>query len=247
MSKLYGDFAAIYDRLMDDFAYPNWLDGLKELLSVLEINPSKALEIGCGTGNFTALLQELCPVTAVDQSPAMLDLARQKPIEATWICADALTMNLADTFPLVVCSSDMMHYIAPEKRRPLMENLSRHLTSGGLLIFDWRDAADLEAVDGAISIHDEEDLYAVYGYTLEEDRLFIDVQGFVEEDGSWKRIKETHTLYLGDPHLWETLGNQTGLTLVAKRDLAVREGEPEEGDRRDLLAFRKEKTHGPTD
>lgn len=246
MNKPYGDFAAIYDRLMEDFAYENWTEGLRHILYALKSEPKKALEIGCGTGNITAQLTQICPVTAIDVSPKMLDIARKKAIDAKFICDDALTMDLKDTYDLIVCSSDVMHYIEPQHRLPLLQNLARHLIPGGILAFDWRDAGDLEAVNGAISIHDEEDLYAVYGYTLEGDRLLIDVQAFLNENG-WVRIRETHTLYLGDLKHWEHLGQQTGLHIAAQLELAVRDGEPEEGDRRDLLAFRKEETYGSTD
>jgi len=44
-------------------------------------NPAKILEIGCGTGNYTALLHEAFPnagITATDVSPAMVRLASAK-------------------------------------------------------------------------------------------------------------------------------------------------------------------------
>jgi len=86
----------------------------RHLLEVAGIRPGMSvIDLACGTGVLTAaLLERLGPagrVVAVDQSPAMLDVARAQlpgaPVQ--WVCAPAESLSAAVTGPFdaVLCSA----------------------------------------------------------------------------------------------------------------------------------------------
>ena len=78
------------------------------------------LDIGCGTGNLTdALLTWLSPsgrVTAIDISPGMLSVARQKIQDSrvTWLQTSAETVPVADhSYDRLICFSAWPHFESP--------------------------------------------------------------------------------------------------------------------------------------
>ena len=56
MNEAYSDFAAVYDRLMDNIPYDEWFSYLHDLLTEYGINDGIVAELGCGTGNITERL-----------------------------------------------------------------------------------------------------------------------------------------------------------------------------------------------
>ncbi len=102
---------------------------------------SHILEIGCGTGSVTSLLLDRgARVTAIDQSPEMLELAadrinptesnRIEYLEQTASEIDKLPRDHFDAVVLCLCLSDMS---ASERSFVLRESANR-LTPGGRLV-----------------------------------------------------------------------------------------------------------------
>lgn len=81
-----------------------------------EIKDKRALDLGCGTGHFTFLLEEYNPrkLVGVDLSPAMLNIAKKKAAEkrsaAQFVCMDACAYRPEEAFDLIF-SSTLTHYI----------------------------------------------------------------------------------------------------------------------------------------
>jgi trans-aconitate 2-methyltransferase len=80
--------------------------------------PARVVDLGCGTGNVTALLRQRWPgarVTGVDASPAMLDRARASDPEVDWQQADVATW--ASPAPVdVLFSNATLHWIDDHAR-----------------------------------------------------------------------------------------------------------------------------------
>jgi ubiquinone/menaquinone biosynthesis C-methylase UbiE len=74
---------------------PGWDEELARLAEVIGALPvARVLDVACGTGFLTRHLRG--DVTGVDQSATMLELARERCPEATFIQADALALPFAD-------------------------------------------------------------------------------------------------------------------------------------------------------
>jgi SAM-dependent methyltransferase len=101
---------------------------------VRDRQPGRVLEIGCGFGEFAARLQDELgvEVVAVDLSPRMVELTRERGVWAT--VADVQELPFADgEFDCVV--ANWMLYHVPDLDRGLAE-IARVLTPGGRLVAD---------------------------------------------------------------------------------------------------------------
>ncbi len=102
------------------------------LEAVAEARPQRVLEVGCGWGDFSALVaRELAvDVVAVDSSPRMVELAREAGVDAR--VADVQDLPHADAdFDCVV--ANWMLYHVPDLQRGLTE-IARVLRPGGRLV-----------------------------------------------------------------------------------------------------------------
>jgi phosphatidylethanolamine/phosphatidyl-N-methylethanolamine N-methyltransferase len=92
-SRLYSDFAPLYDKIFGKIFYTR----LERVIEDLEIPPgAKVLEIGAGTGTSFPAYPMHCEVTGIDLAPDMLARARQKIRENGWSHLKVLEMNALD-------------------------------------------------------------------------------------------------------------------------------------------------------
>jgi ubiquinone/menaquinone biosynthesis C-methylase UbiE len=105
-----------------------WLDTIKAFVPASEIK--KILDLGCGTGRFTAALSETfnCPVIGIEPSAAMLEIAvsRNEP-NIEWKQGEAESLPLEDEAVNLVFMSQVFHHLAkpPEALREINRVLSR--------------------------------------------------------------------------------------------------------------------------
>jgi ubiquinone/menaquinone biosynthesis C-methylase UbiE len=125
----------VYDTIMARLFTP-WA---QDLIDRLAPPPGcSALDIACGPGTVSRLLAERIGsdghVVATDISPAMLDIARSKPLAAgtatiDWLAAPAAPLPLPDSaFDIVTCQQGLQFF--PDKISALTE-MRRVLRSGG--------------------------------------------------------------------------------------------------------------------
>lgn len=96
------------------------------------------LELGCGVGRVTRpLLERGFTVTAVDESPDMLERVRG----ARTICSPIERLDVGETFDAVVLASFLVHTGDPEVRRGLLRTCARHVAEGGCVLIQ-REGGD---------------------------------------------------------------------------------------------------------
>ena len=96
---------------------------------------SNILEIGCGTGLYTQLLQEKFPqanLVALDISEAMIKVAQKKLGNITFLTADGEDLHLDKKFDLI-CSNACFQWF--ENLSEALAKYHRALKSGGILLF----------------------------------------------------------------------------------------------------------------
>ncbi|MEK5173371.1 class I SAM-dependent methyltransferase [Heyndrickxia sp. FSL W8-0496] len=138
----YGDFAYIYDDLMRDVPYDQWLNFFQNKVKKYNISGKKVMDLACGTGELTVkLAEEDFEVTGVDLSEDMLMVAREKA-EKLGIPIQLFQQNMCaleglGTFDAVTIFCDSLNYLStPEEVQETFKGVYTHLDDNGLFIFD---------------------------------------------------------------------------------------------------------------
>jgi ubiquinone/menaquinone biosynthesis C-methylase UbiE len=100
---------------------PGWELDLDELIACIRaLPPAKTLDVACGTGFLTRHLPG--EVVGLDQSEAMIEVAREQAPNASFVVGDALDLPFADgSFERVFTSYFYCHLEEPERIRFLDE------------------------------------------------------------------------------------------------------------------------------
>jgi SAM-dependent methyltransferase len=109
-----------------------WLSRFEELLP----NPADILDVGCGAAEPIAqyFLTKGHAVTGIDFAQSMLDLAKMRFPEATWIYADMRQLDLNQQFDGIIGWHSFFHLKPNEQRRTLIRFAEHLKPSGALLI-----------------------------------------------------------------------------------------------------------------
>ena len=141
MALEYGEFAAVYDRLMTDVDYKSWSAYICALLKSGGILPgSNVLDCACGTGEITLRLQkEGYLLTGSDRSEQMLAIAQQKARKAgqkiPFICQDMQRISLHKPVSAINCSCDGVNYLLSNADiNAFLRSANRALKDGGTLL-----------------------------------------------------------------------------------------------------------------
>jgi ubiquinone/menaquinone biosynthesis C-methylase UbiE len=104
------------------------------------------LDVGCGTGAFSELIQRRCApqsIVGIDPSPAQVDYARKHLPNVKFQVADSMDMPFDDNAFEVVASALVLHFI-PDRAKAFAE-MNRVLTSGGLVGgYTWKRSASAD-------------------------------------------------------------------------------------------------------
>ncbi len=135
-----------------------------------------ALEFGAGTGLVTLLMApNLAQVTAMDSSPGMLDVLRQKCDKKQLTQVDTLEGIVPDQLPDaqydLIYSSMTMHHV--EDVPGLLRNLADHVRPGGRVAL-----ADLDAEDGGF--HREATGVVHHGFARDSFAHWLREAGFAD-------------------------------------------------------------------
>ncbi|MFF2849331.1 class I SAM-dependent methyltransferase [Streptomyces sp. NPDC058001] len=99
---------------------------------------ARLLELGCGVGRVThPLLERGFDVTAVDESPDMLERVRG----TRTICGPIERLDLAETFDVVMLASFLVHAGNIDVRRGYLDTCRRHVADDGCVLIQ-REGAD---------------------------------------------------------------------------------------------------------
>ena len=105
-------------------ARPGFEEELTEVITLIEgLPPARVLDIGCGTGFMTRHLKG--EVVGLDQSAAMLEIARARVPEATFVQGDALKLPFPDGAFDRTFVGNLLGVLLPAERGALVEEARR--------------------------------------------------------------------------------------------------------------------------
>lgn len=122
----------------------------------------RVLDAGCGMGRVgLELARRGYDVVGVDNDDDMLERARAKATEATWLLGDITSIRFDRPFDTIVLAGDVLPFVEPSRRHLVVPNLAQALVEGGHLICgssfappydlrgydDWCHHAGLELIE----------------------------------------------------------------------------------------------------
>jgi SAM-dependent methyltransferase len=125
------------------------IHGEADLLASL--GPGSVLDAGCGTGRVAVeLVRRGIDVVGVDADPDMLERARRRRPDVTWLLDDLATMSLERRFDVVVMAGNILPYAESSSREAIVATCARHLAPGGRVVVGaglqpgWPSVAELD-------------------------------------------------------------------------------------------------------
>lgn len=201
--KCYGDFAEIYDRLINtDIDYNSWADTIKNVCLKYNLKFDDYIDLGCGTGNMTEALSRSCSfknIWAADMSSEMLSRAeiklRKRGIHCNFICEDITQLDIKRKFDLVTCCLDCTNYILDkEDLTNYFKGVYDILKNGALFIFDINSYYKISTVLGNnIYSFDNDDIVYIWENVFEDDIVNMYLTFFIKEGKLYRRFDEVHS------------------------------------------------------
>ena len=124
------------------------IDGEARFVDAMVPRRSRILDAGCGPGRVGGYLAGAGHhVVGVDIDPILIDAARQDHPGPNWLVADLADFDLAasgiaEPFDVVVCAGNVLTFLDPDTRRPVLANLAKHLHPDGRLVTGFGSGRD---------------------------------------------------------------------------------------------------------
>ncbi len=128
---------------------------------VMSLRPQSVLDAGCGTGRVAVeLARRGVDVVGVDLDPTMLERARAKAPDLTWVVADLAGVDLGRRFEVVLLAGNVMIFLEPGTEAAVVRTMAGHLEPGGALVAGFQlqegqltlDAYDRYAAEAGLAL-----------------------------------------------------------------------------------------------
>ncbi|MBF0806170.1 MULTISPECIES: class I SAM-dependent methyltransferase [unclassified Streptococcus] len=217
----YETFARVYDSIMDDQLYDQWLAFTQDHLTP---DTTDILELACGTGILSLKLDQAgYRVKGLDLSPEMVDLAQKRAQEAgrniEFIQGNMLALPAVDAVDAVTCYSDSICYLEDEVEvGDAFQQVFQVLKSGGRFLFDVHSIYQMEEVYPGYSYHENAEDFAFVWDSYPDEPPYSIVHELTfflqEEDGRFVRKDEVHEERTYERLTYEILLEQAGFTNI---------------------------------
>ena len=198
----YNSLAYFYDLFTDDIDYQKTADKLHDLFLKEKHKPEIILDLGCGTGSLSFLLQQKgYDMIAVDISEDMLLIAREKAESLNienilFLQQDAAKLDLYGTIDACVCNLDVINHITSrEKLLEVFNKVHLFLRPSGLFVFDINTVLKFSTVFLNNSyITEKEGTFCAFNtqYSKKSGVCRIDYTFFKEDEkGLYERYEDT--------------------------------------------------------
>lgn len=248
----YTGFAEVYDTFMDNIPYEEWAEYLIGLLKEYKVNDGLVLDLGCGTGNMTALLDAAgYDMIGVDNSEEMLEIAMEKRERSgqniLYLLQDMREFELYGTVRAIVSICDSINYILEEDELlEVFRLVNNYLDPKGTFIFDFNTVYKYREVLGERTIAESrEDCSFIWdNYFYEEEQINeYELNLFVKDKESdfYHRYQEVHHQRAYNLETIKALILQSGLEYVTAYDAFTKDAPTEQSERIYVIAREKGK------
>lgn len=220
----YQHFALLYDELMMDAPYENWLQFIMKNITKYGNGGKRLLDLGCGTGTLSIPLSvQGYNVTGIDLSEEMLAIAQAKSTDAgvqiAYFQQDMRELEGFEPFDIIGVFCDSLNYLRTEQDVELtFKNIFDHLLPGGLFLFDVHSIYKMDNIFiGQSYCSNEEEISYIWNcfageqpHSVEHELTF-----FVKENDLYYRYDEVHYQRTFIVDTYQQWLEKTGFELLA--------------------------------
>ena len=162
---------------------PGWEEELDEIAVLLgRLSPVRTLDVACGTGFITRHLPG--ELVGLDQSERMLEIARERIPDATFVQGDALSLPFDDgSFDRLFTSYFYCHLEEPDRGRFLAE--ARRVAAELIVMGSRPGSADEPLERWEERMLNDGSTWPVYKRVFDPDALAAELGGDVLHAGRW--------------------------------------------------------------
>ena len=236
--EAYTSFAQVYDLFMDNVPYEDWGEYLDKLFKEYGIEDGLLLDLGCGTGKLTRIMNEKgYDMIGIDYSYEMLDIAKAQSNESIlYLMQDMREFELYGTVRGIYSACDCMNYILEEDElREVFALANNYLDPGGIFVFDVNTSYkyyELLAENTFAETRDEGSFIWENYFDEDEQINEYDLTLYIkEEDGRYQRFQEAHYQRCYELDVIRTFLEEAGLEFIAAYDAYTKEPISEESEK----------------
>lgn len=153
---------------------PGWHDAVSALeQAVQRLEPARTLDVACGTGFLTRHLRG--PVTGLDQSDRMLEIARERMPAAEFVQADAIPLPFSDDAFDRVFTGHFYGHLEGAEREAFLAEARR--VAPALIVVDSAVRPDHEREEVQERILNDGSAFEVYKRYFDGDELARELGG----------------------------------------------------------------------
>ncbi|WP_160721810.1 class I SAM-dependent DNA methyltransferase [Bacillus sp. USDA818B3_A] len=199
----YEQFAYLYDELMKDAPYDQWVSFVESILAQNNIESPRLLDLACGTGELSVRFAGRgFEVTGIDLSEDMLSVAQAKAegnhVRIPFFQQDMANLEGQGQYNVIGIFCDSLNYLQSEEEvRLTFSNVYQHLEDHGVFIFDVHSIYKINEIfiHQTFALNEEDIAYIWNSFPGEfPNSVEHELSFFVLDDrsGKYDRIDELH-------------------------------------------------------